>query len=86
MNYGGVQQMNSRWNATVELEDGETISMVVRGKNVYKAILSVLEYKGVTRINKIMQRIVEKTFPEPPVNMVDIHYRPLKRNGKTFYA
>lgn len=79
--------MKHRWNVTAELVDGEVISMVVRGSNAYRAILSLMEYKGVGRIVKIAQRLVEKTFPEPPAHKLDIHYRPLKRNeSKTFFG
>lgn len=79
--------MKRRWDAVVETPEGEEIQMVLRGVDVFTAILNGLSYKGIQRITSIKERLVEKTFPEAPAHLIDIHYRPLKRlDGKVMYG
>lgn len=76
-----------RWDAIVETPEGEEVRMVLRGKTIWKAVLNGLDYKGVSSILSVTERVVERTFPEPPPHLIDIHYRPLKRqDGKVMYG
>lgn len=78
--------MKKRWNALVRLDDGEIVNLILRGWTEEEAHESALEYRGVTEILKIEERVFEKTFPTAPAHLVDIHYRPLRRDNKVFHG
>lgn len=61
--------MIKRWDTVVELECGERISLILRGDSEEAARSSALGekgYKGIKKIVSCVERLVEKTFPEPP--------------------
>lgn len=78
--------MKKRWDVVAKTTSGEEVRMVLRGFTEEDAIKSGLEYQGICSIIKITERVVEKTFPEPPAHLLGVHYRPLRHDGKTFYG